>query len=68
MAVPNVSTKYLTNEQLGEMLGIGELTIRRWRKTGMLPQPVKVGAVPLYYWPDVEKRLDELRTKGTPNA
>jgi excisionase family DNA binding protein len=32
----------LTTRELAERLGVGELTLRRWRKRGALPPPIRL--------------------------
>ena len=66
MATPTLALKQLVSpSQLSDILQRSRVTIWRWIKEGILPQPIKVNGIVLGWKPDViEQWLDINTSEG----
>jgi len=57
--------KYITQDQLADLLGLSPRSLERWRVSGTGPAFVKAGRKPLYDIVDVDAWLSASRRKST---
>lgn len=61
MSTPTTSAKYLTTEEVAEMLRTPKETVRYWRHIKQGPASFKIGRRVLYALEDVEAFIAEAR-------
>lgn len=55
--VANPNIQFLTAKQLGKILGLSPRTVWRFRSSGQLPKPIKIGGAIRWRLSDIEKHF-----------
>ena len=56
----------LTAQEVAEYFGVTRQTVYNWIKSGLLPEPIKLGRLSRWRLVDIEQRLEKL--KGEQNG